>query len=62
VQDEYGWVPQFLFRRKRREILAEFLARKSIYSTPSIRDLLEARARENLARSIALLGGQPVAH
>jgi predicted metal-dependent HD superfamily phosphohydrolase len=58
VQDEYGWVPRFLFRRKRREILAEFLARKSIYSTPSIRDLLEARARENLARSIALLGGQ----
>jgi predicted metal-dependent HD superfamily phosphohydrolase len=61
VRDEYGWVPRFVFRRKRRELLAEFLARKPIYSTPSIRDLLEARARENLVRSIASLGGQPPA-
>jgi predicted metal-dependent HD superfamily phosphohydrolase len=61
VRDEYGWVPRFVFRRKRREILTEFLARKPIYSTPSIRDLLEARARENLVRSIASLGGQPPA-
>jgi predicted metal-dependent HD superfamily phosphohydrolase len=57
VKAEYGWVPDFLFRRKRREILAEFLARAPIYSTPLLRERLEAQARANLARSIASLGG-----
>lgn len=53
VRAEYRWVPDFLFRRKRREILAEFLARMPIYSTPALRDSLEARARDNLARSLS---------
>jgi predicted metal-dependent HD superfamily phosphohydrolase len=57
VKAEYGWVPDFLFRRKRREILAEFLARAPIYSTPLLRERLEAQAHANLARSIASLGG-----
>ncbi len=57
VRAEYAWVPGFLFRRKRREILGEFLARRPIFSTPLIRDEIEGRARENLAYSMALLGG-----
>ncbi len=57
VRAEYGWVPGWLFRRKRREILKEFLARQPIYGTPLIRDDIEGRARENLAHSIAALGG-----
>ncbi len=57
VRAEYAWVPGFLFRRKRREILKEFLARQPIYNTPSMREELESRARENLAYSIAALGG-----
>ncbi len=57
VRAEYAWVPGFLFRRKRREILKEFLARQPIYNTPSIREELESRARENLAYSMAALGG-----
>jgi predicted metal-dependent HD superfamily phosphohydrolase len=52
VRAEYGWVPGFLFRRKRREILAEFLARNPIYNTPRLRESLEGRARENLAYSL----------
>ncbi len=57
VRAEYGWVPGWLFRRKRREILQAFLARQPIYGTPEAREALEAQARANLAHSIAVLGG-----
>lgn len=52
VSEEYGWVPEAIFRHKRREILAGFLARDPIYNTPMLRDLLESRARFNLERSL----------
>ena len=55
VRQEYSWVPRFLFRRKRREILQAFLARPHIYSTDHFRDRYEASARANLARSIERL-------
>jgi predicted metal-dependent HD superfamily phosphohydrolase len=57
VREEYSWVPGFLFRRKRREILEAFLARPHVYSTEYFRASYEAPARANLARSIRLLGG-----
>jgi len=53
IRREYAYVPGFLFRRKRREILKGFLDRPAIYGTPHFHDALEARARENLARAIA---------
>ncbi|HKR60470.1 MAG TPA: hypothetical protein VJS64_12110 [Pyrinomonadaceae bacterium] len=56
VRAEYRWVPEFLFRSKRKSILAEFGARDSIYNTPRLREQLEARARENLAYSLKQLG------
>lgn len=52
VRAEYHWVPLWLFRRKRRDILAGFLARPSIYGTPSLRARFETRARDNLARAL----------
>ncbi len=55
VRAEYRWVPGFLFRRKRREVLEGFLARESIYSTAHFRNQLEKKARDNLARSLARL-------
>lgn len=55
VRAEYLWVPDFLFRRKRREILADFLARVPIYATTAIRQELEASARINLSRSLERL-------
>ncbi len=55
VRQEYAWVPTALFRQKRRAILCEFLARPAIYGTLFFHDTLEARARENLQRSIATL-------
>ena len=55
VRQEYAWVPGLLFRRKRREILQGFLARRGIYGTAWFRQRFEAAARENLQRSIARL-------
>lgn len=55
VRAEYGWVPDFLFRRTRRQILAELLARETIYSTAPMRERLEGAARANLARSLERL-------
>lgn len=55
VRAEYGWIPELLFRRKRREVLAEFLARNPIYNTPRLRETLESQARENLAYSLQQL-------
>jgi len=55
VRREYRWVPDFLFRRKRREILEEFLQRKPLYGTARVRDRLEAAAHANLRRAIERL-------
>ncbi len=55
VRQEYSWVPRALFRIKRREVLAGFLARDSIYSTAALRAEREQQARANLARSLAKL-------
>jgi predicted metal-dependent HD superfamily phosphohydrolase len=57
VREEYSWVPGPMFRSKRRQILAGFLARDVIYQTPQLRERFEAKARVNLARSIEALGG-----
>jgi predicted metal-dependent HD superfamily phosphohydrolase len=56
IRAEYGWVPGFLFRRKRREVLAGFLARPVLLSSAYFRERLEESARANLQRSIASLG------
>ena len=48
VREEYRWVPDWLYRRKRKEVLAGFLARPAIYGTERFRDRFEGRARENL--------------
>ena len=55
VRQEYDWVPGWLFRRRRRGILKEFLAREPIYNTAQIRAKLEGQARENLAYSLERL-------
>lgn len=52
VRDEYRWVPGFLFQLKRKQILAQFLARDALFNTPAIRRALETAARENLADSL----------
>ena len=53
VHAEYAFVPDAVRLPRRRAILQRFLAREAIYATPRMHALLEARARANLARSIA---------
>lgn len=55
VREEWAWVPEPAFRRKRAEVLSGFLARQPLYSTPSLRKALERQARENLEYSLARL-------
>lgn len=55
VRREYGWVPEAAFRSARARVLESFLARPKIYGTDWFAQRLEARARENLARSLAAL-------
>ncbi len=50
VREEYRWVPEAIYQVKRREVLAEFLARPVIYGTGRFRDRFEGQARENLSR------------
>ena len=53
IRQEYGAVAFDVFCAKRRAILAQFLARPQLYSTAFFRSALEARARENIARSLS---------
>lgn len=49
IRAEYAFVPEVVFSEKRRAILRSFLIRPTIYSTPYFYDMLEKRARSNLA-------------
>lgn len=55
VRREYRYVPLFVFRRKRRQVLEGFLARGHIYTTAPYFDAFEQQARANLARAIERL-------
>lgn len=49
IRAEYGWVPGFIYKMKRKDVLKSFLARPYIYSTSFFRDRYEQQARINLA-------------
>ena len=55
IREEYAWVPGFLYRRKRAEVLQGFLDRPAIYVTPALFQRFEAPARENLQRALGRL-------
>jgi predicted metal-dependent HD superfamily phosphohydrolase len=57
VRAEYAHVPQAGYCQGRRAILQGFLARPRLYSTDYFHSRLEQRARENLRRALARLGG-----
>lgn len=56
VRAEYGHVDPTAWRQGRRAVLEQFVARPSIYRTPTARGWWEARARANLAAELATLG------
>lgn len=55
VRKEYSWVPGFLFRKKRKEILQGFLGRPRLYHHDWFFERLEEPARTNLRAAIARL-------
>jgi predicted metal-dependent HD superfamily phosphohydrolase len=56
IRLEYDWVPLEAFREGRAKVLKGFLQKERIYQTTFFRERYEARARENLARSLLQLG------
>jgi len=57
VRAEYSHVADAAYREGRRAILQGFLARARLYSTDYFHSRLEDRARVNLQRALARLGG-----
>ncbi len=55
IRREYHWVPDDDYRRGRAAVLQRFLDRPVIFATTALRELFEARARENLRRAIRRL-------
>lgn len=55
IAEEFAAVPSAQRRTRRRQILQRFLDRPRIFHTNRFHDLLEARARANLQRSILQL-------
>jgi predicted metal-dependent HD superfamily phosphohydrolase len=55
VRAEYAHVPDDEYRPARQRVLAAFLHRPRIYSTPRLHTALEERARANLQRALARL-------
>ena len=55
IRKEYKYVPSFLFKKKRIELLQYFLNRESIYSHQHYVDSLEKQARLNIKNAITKL-------
>lgn len=60
IRREFAWVPEWFFNRKRRRFLAALLARPRIFLSEPFHDRYEARARENIERSLQALDTGPV--
>lgn len=52
VRKEYKLIPNFIYKKKRKEILGGFLSRDRIFSHDYFFEKLEASARENLKNAI----------
>lgn len=55
IRQEYWWVPRFLYRRNRRQVLMGFQARPRLYFTDKLSQQWEETAHRNLANEIASL-------
>ncbi|MCP4161859.1 MAG: hypothetical protein GY760_17435 [Deltaproteobacteria bacterium] len=54
IRKEYKWVPFFMYKKKRFEVLSGFLDQKFIYNTDYFREKFELKARANLNSSLKL--------
>jgi predicted metal-dependent HD superfamily phosphohydrolase len=56
VRDEYAWVEESAYRKRRAAVLRGFIDRDEIYRRPELQAVWEQSARSNLARELELLG------
>ena len=59
LQREHPHMAEFIYWRKRLEVLKALNTRQRIFQSDAARHTLEARARENIARSISRLQDRP---
>lgn len=55
VREEFGYVPNFLYKRGRKLVLKNFLERPSIYQTSFFKEQLEEQARQNMKEELESL-------
>ena len=55
VRKEYKYVPSFIYRKKRKELLESFLNNASIYNLEYFKNKYEKVARDNISRAIEVL-------
>lgn len=55
VREEFGYVPNFLYKRGRKLVLKSFLDRPLIYQTSFFNEKFEAQARENIKEELESL-------
>lgn len=55
IRAEYAVIPDEVYRPRRAEVLAGFLARKNLFLTKTYRRSHDAQARDNLQRAISRL-------
>lgn len=53
VRKEYKWIPSFIYKRKRKEILQSFLDRNRIYNLDYFHDNFDQQAQSNIQRAIS---------
>ncbi|HYG82129.1 MAG TPA: hypothetical protein VD861_17145 [Pyrinomonadaceae bacterium] len=56
VREEYAWVEDAIYRRERRRVLENFIARDRLFFTDELRGRFETQARRNLRDEIQALG------
>jgi len=59
VRREYRWVPSFIFRRRRAQLLESFFDREAVYRTKWFREHREEAAKRNLSRAIDRASRRP---
>jgi len=57
IRQEYSIVPEEVFAAGRTKVMQGFLGREHIFATERARNLWEAKARENIGRSLRRWGG-----
>ncbi|MGK0289949.1 MAG: putative metal-dependent HD superfamily phosphohydrolase [bacterium] len=55
IRKEYSWVPLFLYRKKRAQVLESFLQHSSVFKTEHFQKKYEEQAKKNLKNSISYL-------